>query len=43
MVQLGFVIGTALAAVLNLADIVPARSYFAWSALAASTDRTTGM
>ena len=36
MVQLGFVIGTALAAVLNLADIVPARSYFAWSALAAA-------
>ncbi|HEX6104152.1 MAG TPA: MFS transporter [Gemmatimonadales bacterium] len=32
-VQLGFVAGTALAAVLNLADIVPARAYFAGSAL----------
>jgi len=34
-VQLGFVAGTAVAAVLNLADLVPARSYFAVSALAA--------
>ncbi len=32
-VQLGFVAGTALAAVLNLADIVPARRYFTWAAL----------
>jgi MFS family permease len=32
-VQLGFVVGTALAAVLNLADLVPARRYFAVSAL----------
>lgn len=34
--QLGFVAGTAAAAVLNLADLVPARSYFALSALAAA-------
>jgi MFS family permease len=34
-VQLGFVAGTALAAVLNLADLVPARSYVAISALMA--------
>jgi MFS family permease len=32
-VQLGFVVGTAVAAVLNLADLVPARPYFAISAL----------
>ncbi len=32
-VQLGFVAGTAIAAVLNLADLVPARPYFAVSAL----------
>jgi len=32
-VQLGFVAGTAVAAVLNLADIIPARLYFAVSAL----------
>ncbi|MGH7527534.1 MAG: MFS transporter [Gemmatimonadales bacterium] len=32
-VQLGFVAGTAVAAVLNLADLVPARAYFAVSAL----------
>jgi MFS family permease len=32
-VQLGFVAGTAAAAVLNLADLVPARTYFAASAL----------
>ncbi|MFG0316805.1 MAG: MFS transporter [Planctomycetota bacterium JB042] len=31
-VQLGFVVGTALAAILNLADLVPARLYFAASA-----------
>jgi MFS family permease len=35
-VQLGFVAGTATAAVLNLADIVPSRVYFAASALLAS-------
>ena len=28
-VQLGFVVGTLLAAILNLADIIPARRYFA--------------
>jgi MFS family permease len=33
MVQIGFVAGTAVAAVLNLADVVPARPYFAVSAL----------
>jgi MFS family permease len=32
-VQLGFVAGTAVAAVLNLADVIPARGYFAVSAL----------
>ncbi len=32
-VQLGFVAGTAVAAVLNLADLFPARAYFAVSAL----------
>jgi len=36
VVQLGFVAGTALAAVLNLADVVPARLYFAASALLAA-------
>jgi MFS family permease len=35
-VQLGFVAGTAVAAVLNLADLVPARSYFAISAALAA-------
>ncbi len=35
VVQLGFVAGTAVAAVLNLADVVPARAYFALSALGA--------
>ena len=35
-VQLGFVAGTALAAMLNLADIFPSRFYFAASALLAS-------
>ena len=35
-VQIGFVAGTALAALLNLADLVPARTYFAVSALAAA-------
>ena len=36
VVQLGFVAGTALAAVLNLADVVPSRPYFAVAALAAA-------
>ena len=35
-VQLGFVAGTAAAALLNLADIVPLRVYFAAAALAAA-------
>jgi len=35
-VQLGFVVGTAVAALLNLADLVPARLYFGVSALAAA-------
>lgn len=35
-VQLGFVAGTAAAALLNLADLVPARIYFGVSALAAA-------
>jgi sugar phosphate permease len=35
-VQLGFVIGTALAAVFNLADIIAARIYFAFCAFAAA-------
>ena len=33
IVQLGFVVGTATAAVLNLADLIPARRYFAGAAL----------
>ena len=33
IVQLGFVAGTAVAAVLNLADVIPARPYFVVSAL----------
>jgi MFS family permease len=33
MVQLGFVVGTAAAAVLNLADLLPSRWYFAASGL----------
>jgi MFS family permease len=36
VVQIGFVIGTALAALLNLADLVPARRYFTISAVAAA-------
>jgi MFS family permease len=36
-VQLGFVAGTAVAAILNLADVVPARLYFAVSAVLAAT------
>lgn len=35
-VQLGFVAGTATAAVLNLADVVPSRRYFAGAALCAA-------
>ncbi|MBI3504634.1 MAG: MFS transporter [Proteobacteria bacterium] len=37
MVQIGFVAGTALSALLNLADIVPARLLFAASALLGAT------
>src|SRR3954470_7620272 len=33
IVQLGFVLGTAVSALLNIADIVPARALFAGSAL----------
>lgn len=36
VVQLGFVAGTAAAALLNLADTLPARAYFATSALVAA-------
>jgi MFS family permease len=36
IVQLGFVVGTALSALLNLADIVPSRWYFASAALSAA-------
>jgi MFS family permease len=35
-VQLGFVVGTAAAAVLNLADVVSSRTYFATSSLLAA-------
>ncbi|MBX7117889.1 MAG: MFS transporter [Gemmatimonadaceae bacterium] len=35
-VQLGFVAGTAVAALLNLADVLPARRFFAWAAVAAA-------
>jgi MFS family permease len=34
IVQLGFVVGTGAAALLNLADLLPARSYFATAAVA---------
>lgn len=37
VVQIGFVAGTAIAALMNLADIVPTRCYFAGSALAGAT------
>jgi MFS family permease len=37
VVQLGFVIGTAISALLNLADIVPSRILFATSALLGAT------
>lgn len=33
IVQLGFVVGTATAALLNLADVLPSRGFFAFSAL----------
>lgn len=36
IVQVGFVAGTATAAILNLADVIPARRYFAISAVAAA-------
>jgi MFS family permease len=36
MVQIGFVVGTALAAIFNLADIVSSRAYFTTCALLAS-------
>ena len=36
VVQLGFVVGTALAALFNLADVMPARSYFSASAVLAA-------
>ncbi len=36
VVQLGFVAGTAVAAILNLADVVPARLYFFASAMCAA-------
>jgi len=36
IVQVGFVVGTAFAAVLNLADVVPSRLYFGVSALLAA-------
>ncbi|MFQ5746763.1 MAG: MFS transporter [Gemmatimonadota bacterium] len=36
VVQLGFVAGTLLAAILNLADVFPSRAYFAASALLAA-------
>jgi MFS family permease len=36
VVQLGFVAGTAVAGLLNLADVLPARSYFAASAVLAA-------
>src|SRR5437867_2268429 len=37
IVQLGFVVGTATAAVLNLADVVPSKWYFAVSAFLAAS------
>ena len=36
LVQLGFVAGTILAAVLNLADVIPSRIYFSTSAVLAA-------
>ena len=45
LVQLGFVAGTILAAVLNLADVIPSRIYFSTSAVlaAAVNARLTGV
>lgn len=40
-VQLGFVVGTALSALLNLADVVPARLLFAVSALVGALANST--
>ena len=40
-VQLGFVLGTAISALLNLADIVPARRLFALSAVAGAVANAT--
>ena len=40
-VQLGFVAGTAVAAVLNVADLIPARRYFAVSAALAAGANST--
>jgi len=39
-VQLGFVAGTAVAALLNVADLLPARALFGVSALAAGASNT---
>lgn len=39
-VQLGFVCGTAVSALLNLADVVPARTFFAASAVAGAAANT---
>ncbi|MFN8580132.1 MAG: MFS transporter [Gemmatimonadaceae bacterium] len=39
-VQLGFVLGTACSAVLNLADIIPSRRLFAWSAVGGALANT---
>ena len=36
IVQLGFVVGTGLGAILNLADVLPSRAYFALSAFLAA-------
>ncbi len=41
IVQLGFVAGTATAAVLNLADLIPARRYFAVAALLGAVANAT--
>jgi len=42
-VQLGFVAGTAGSALLNLADVIPARRLFAWSAVAAALANAAGL
>ena len=41
LVQLGFVAGTILAAVMNLADVVSSRVYFSASAVLAANTRST--